>query len=44
VDKDRKSRRIKMMVLSWMVLAGCKIPEFLSGVGKAIGDMFGSMW
>ena len=33
-----------MMALSWLLLAGCKFPDFLSGVGEAIGNMFSSMW
>lgn len=42
MDKRTKDRRIWLTVLGWLVLASCKMPSFVSGLGKAIGDMFGS--
>jgi len=43
MGRGSKSRKVKLMVIGWLVLAGCKFPEFLSGMGEAIGNVFNSI-
>ena len=42
MDKRTKVKRLWLTVLSWLVLASCKMPDSISGLGKSIGKMFGS--
>ena len=42
MNKHTKVKRIWLVVLGWLVLVSCKMPSAISGLGKAIGDMFGS--
>lgn len=40
MDKQMKMKRIKLALLGWLVLASCQMPDFLSDLGRTIGDMF----
>ena len=43
MDKRKKIKQIGAAVLAWLVLVSCQMPDFLSGLGRTIGNMFGSI-
>lgn len=42
MEKDKKTRIMKVTFLGWLLFSACKFPDFISGLGDALGNMFRS--
>ncbi len=40
MKREKKMAGLKLMLLGWLVLTSCQAPDFLSDIGRAIGNMF----